>query len=76
MLDLLRFGHAAKRIPLTEEFICDLRWFSNFLPTYNGVSMYDHSVIDVTLELDACLTGLGGRCGDQVYHLPIERGYL
>ena len=27
------------------------------------------------LQLDACLTGLGGRCGNFVYHLPIERGY-
>ena len=27
------------------------------------------------LELDACLTGLGGRIDNWVYHLPIEKGY-
>ena len=28
---------------------------------------------DLTVELDACLTGFGGR---YVYHLPIERGFI
>ena len=37
--------------------------------------MYDHKKVDATLELDACLTGFGGCCGNLVYHLPIERGY-
>ena len=46
-----------------------------FLPTYNGISLYDHKQVDVTLELDACLTGFGGRSGNFVYHLPIERGF-
>ena len=27
------------------------------------------------MELDACLTGMGGVCGNYVYHLKIERGY-
>ena len=31
--------------------------------------------VDVTLELDACLTGFGGYCGNLVYHLPIQRAY-
>ena len=44
-----------------------------FLPHYNGVSLYDHRLIDVEFELDACLTGLGGRCGNCVYHLPMEK---
>ena len=29
----------------------------------------------MSLELDACLTGFGGRCGPFVYHLPIPRGF-
>ena len=41
-----------------------------------GLSLYDHRLIDVEFELDACLTGLGGRCGNCVYHLPIEKGYM
>ena len=60
MLALLRSGHASQKIHLTPEFRRDLRWFAKFLPLYNGVSLYDHRTIDHTLELDACLTGLGG----------------
>ena len=42
MLEVLRSSHATQRITLTHEFKCDL---------------YDHKPFDVTLELDACLTG-------------------
>ena len=38
----------------------DLRWFSRFLETKNGVSIYNHRPVNCTIELDACLTGLGG----------------
>ena len=75
MLDLLRSPHATQGITLTADFKCDLQWFAMFLPQYNGVSMYDHRVIDMSLELDDGLTGFGGRCGWFVYHLPISRGF-
>ena len=75
MLELLRSSHASQRITLTTDFKRDLQWFATFLPQYNGVSMYDHKVIDMSLELDACLTGFGGRCGRFVYHLAIPRGF-
>ena len=76
MLALLRSGHASQRIDLTADFKRDLSWFGKFLPMYNGVSLYDHRPIDFTLELDACLTGLGGRWSKFVYHLPIPRGFM
>ena len=38
--------------------------------------LYDHRPIDHTLELDVCLTGLGGRWCSFVYHLPISEGYM
>ena len=60
MLDLLRSAHGHSKIFLTPKFKKDLRWFAKFLPSYNGVSLYDHKPIGVTLELDACLTGFGG----------------
>ena len=76
MLELLRDSDVTHKIMLTPDFKHDLRWFAKFLPHYNGVSLYDHRPIDVTFELDTCLTGLVGRCGDYVYHLPIEKGYI
>ena len=76
MLALLRSGHANQKIELTSDFRRDLRWFGKFLPLYNGISLYDHRPVDFTLELDACLTGLGGRWSKFVYHLPIVRGFM
>ena len=76
MLALLRTGHGSEKIHLTSDFRRDLRWFGKFLPLYNGVSLYDHRGIDHTLELDACLTGLGGRWCNFVYHLPIPLGFM
>ena len=37
--------------------------------------MYGHPTASHMLELDACLTGLGGHWRQQVYHLPIPPGY-
>ena len=66
----------SQKILLTPDFKRDLRWFDKFLSKYNGISMYDHKRVEATLELDACLTGFGGCCGNLVYHLPIQRGYI
>ena len=76
MLELLRSAHGRSKNFLMPEFKRDLRWFANFLPTYNGVSLYNHKPIHATLELDACLTGFGGRCGRYVYQLPIVRDFM
>ena len=65
-----------EKIHLTPEFRRDLRWFAKFLPLYNGVSLYEHRPTDYTLELDACLTGLGGCWCNFVYHLPIPLGFM
>ena len=75
MLTMLRVISNPARVDLDQEFHRDLSWFDKFLPLYNGVSMYNHVKSQSVLELDACLTGLGGRWGDFVYHLPIEHGY-
>ena len=60
MLDVLRSAECNDRIKLTDDFHRDLHWFDTFLPLYNGVSLYGHKPTTDTLELDACLTGLGG----------------
>ena len=47
-----------------------------------GLLLYVHKCVKPArvfmnrmLELDACLTGFGGRSGNYVYHLPILRGF-
>ena len=75
MLDLLCHAPNPSCIALTEDFRQDLCWFQKFLPSYNGLSLYAHRNPDYIIELDACLTGLGGCCGDLVYHLSIPKGF-
>ena len=75
MLDLLRASHADIKNHLNVDFHGDLTWFAVFLPLYNGVLLYDHKPIICTLELDAWLTGPGGRWKNWVYLLPIQRGF-
>ena len=43
---------------------------------YNGVLLFDHKPIQVTLQLDASLTGFGRMLGENfVYNLPMPSGY-
>ena len=71
MLELLRANYEATSITLTQEFKRDLRWFERFLTAYNGTSFFDHKKVFDTVELDACLTGLGGTWGPCVYHMAL-----
>ena len=75
MLETLRKASNPGRIALSDDFHRDLGWFDQFLPHYNGVSMYAYNMATSIIELDACLTGLGGRWENFVYHLPIPRGF-
>ena len=75
MLQLLRNEYDSETITLTGDFHRDLRLFTKFMAAYDGISLYDYKPIAHTIELDACLTGLGGRCDQWVYHLSIPKGF-
>ena len=75
MLELLRSNYDVNLISLTEDFRRDLRWFRTFLSKYNGASFYDHVKTHQLVELDVCLSGLGGRWENLVYHLPLPHHY-
>ena len=75
MLELLRNNYDTSTITLTPEFKRDLHWFDKFLAKFNGRSFFDHKPIFGVLELDACLTGLGGRYNNKVYHLPVVKHF-
>ena len=57
----LHQAHVTQRIQLSQDFKKDLKWFEKFLPLYNCISLYQHKNVDSVLDLDACLTGIGGR---------------
>ena len=71
MLEVLRKSQKRVKIDLTPEFHRDLNWFLNFIPKFNGSAFFVHQNIQYEIELDACLQGLGARCGNQVYALKI-----
>ncbi|XP_066288330.1 uncharacterized protein [Branchiostoma lanceolatum] len=60
---LRRYKDRREKIRVDEEFRKDLRWWSSFLPSYNGVSWISHagwSEPDAVFSSDACLSGCGG----------------
>ena len=61
-------------VPTNEHITQDLRLFLYFVPQYNGSSVCSHIPFSEhqPIELDACLHGLGGRWGSNVYctHIP------
>ena len=75
MLDLLRQSHKEITIQLTPEFIQDLAWFLKFAPKFNGSSYFNNAHVHAKIELDASLEGLGAYFKDQIYTIPLARGY-
>ena len=70
MLDTLRRHFGTDSISLDIEFHRDLNWFKKFLKKFNGRAFFDHRPIQATIELDACLQGLGAIYRNQIYALP------
>ena len=75
MLEVLRNSQKRVKIQLTPDFHRDLNWFIKFIPKFNGTAFFVHHNIQHEIELDACLQGLGARCGDQVYAIEIPLNF-
>ena len=73
MLCLLRSMSTNQSVvKLSECFRKDLRWWSLFVNKYNGVSFIPSSIWnepDVVFSTDSCLTGCGGVCGKEYFHV-------
>lgn len=67
MLDTLRQAPDAGTIKLCEDFQSDINWFCQFLPSYNGINMMQHTSPDFSVQLDSCLTGCGGIYDNEYY---------
>ena len=68
LLDTLR-GITKQKTPMSDPIRQDINWFLTFVKRFNGTATYIHTNLysrDV-IELDACLTGLGGRFNQCVY---------
>ena len=73
ILSFFRESSGAKRIHLTQEFFMDLDWFITFLPRFSGSSKIFKSDIRQmnSLNVDACLKGVGGVWNNRVYAAPV-----
>ena len=69
ILNFLREMPQDGYVEITNEFLEDVRFFQRLMPHYNGISVLDKTLVPCTdqLEVDACLEGSGGLCGDQFY---------
>ena len=77
LLRTARFNH--HHVNLTADFRKDILWWRRFLREYNGVSMISSAVWSSPGEVfvtDACLTGGGGLCHDQYFHVAFPEGIL
>ena len=72
ILNFLREMPNDTSVLVSEELRKDVGFFSELIPHYNGISVIDKSLVSVydQLEVDACLTGCGGLCGNFYYSRP------
>ena len=66
------------KAPMTEAIQKDINWFLVFVKNFNGTATYMHDTFycPELIELDACLSGLGGRCNNLVYTYQFQRNEI
>ena len=69
ILNFLRSIPDTEFVAIPSEVREDLDFFCNLMPKYNGISIIDKSLVDPDeqVELDSCLSGCGGLCGQFYY---------
>jgi len=75
ILFTLRTAPAKGRIKLSPDFHKDIKWFTKFVFAFNGKTIFDKTRVSpkLPLYLDACLSGMGGCLGSQVYHCKLPQ---
>ena len=81
LLEVLRSvdWNTSVKINLSEEFQKELRWWSMFLESFNGVAFIPSPIWsepDVTIATDSCLDGCGGICSNQYFHTKFPESVL
>ena len=67
MLALFRASPKSKKLDLTPEFKMDLNWFLKFMSVFNGITIFDKNLSQLTR---LCLIGLGGVWKKEIYCTP------
>ena len=64
---------------VSTEIMKDMQWWIQFLPTYQGTSMLwlcDCMEYNMELSADSCLSGRGGMCGTEYFHIKFSPSLL
>jgi hypothetical protein len=59
------------RSRVTDDFKGDIKWWNEYLPTFNGIALISTvrwSQPDEVVASDACLSGCGATCGKEFFH--------
>lgn len=64
----------SKIIRVDREIKADIAWFKQYMISFNGTALINHTQIDVAIQVDSCLVGSAGICADicYVYRYPDE----
>ena len=54
-------------IKVTSDMRADMAWFLEFMVPWNGVSLIPSATLHKTIQVDACLTGIGATDGNAAY---------
>ena len=78
MLETLKSCPEKGQKELDKEFIKDVVWWKLVMPRFNGVRLIPGrwSEEDEILSVDACLTGAGGKCEDEMFHVEFPERIL
>ena len=67
LLDALRAFGDRQYIKVTSDMRADLQWFREFVHEWNGTSIIPAAAPHKTIQVDACLTGIGATDGRSAY---------
>ena len=71
LLDELR-GDFRPRININSSMRSDFEWFLDFASVWNGMSVFPQPIINRTIVVDACLSGVGGATENSAYACDIS----
>ena len=65
-------------VNVTDSIKQDVKWLIHFIPQFNGYSKYVKAPIKFmhTTAIDACLTGVGGVWGNEIYTAQLPREWV
>lgn len=72
LLSALRQCNGAT-LEVDHEIRADIAWFDQYMISCNGTTMINHRAPDIAIQVDSCLVGAAGICGEACYMYQYPR---